>query len=89
MALADRRAEPVSSYLPAGCRGNSLPVVGISALSRYLGHVEDDAVFVVVSGRFAIAADCPFEVSRLEAGTGHLPSRQVQCAATLYPANPQ
>ncbi len=56
MAPADRRAELVSSYLLACYFGNSLPVVGIAALSRYLGHAWANAVFAAVSTLLAIVA---------------------------------
>ncbi|MDR6495180.1 MFS family permease [Paraburkholderia terricola] len=56
MAPADRRAELVSSYLVACYTGNSLPVVGIAALSRYLGHIGANMVFAAVSVVLAIVA---------------------------------
>jgi MFS family permease len=48
IAPAERRAEIVSSYLIAAYLGNSLPVVGIGALSQVSGSARADGAFAVM-----------------------------------------
>jgi hypothetical protein len=56
IAPADRRAGTVSSYLVVCFIGNSVPVIGVGALTVAVGSVMADTVFATVTGLIAIAA---------------------------------
>jgi MFS family permease len=56
IAPGDRRAEVLSAYLLCCYSGNSLPAVGVSVLSRQLGHLWADVVFAIVSAVLALIA---------------------------------
>jgi predicted MFS family arabinose efflux permease len=56
IAPPERRAEVVSSYFVACFVGNSLPVIGIGALSAVWGSLAAMGVFAAIIGAFALAA---------------------------------
>jgi hypothetical protein len=56
IAPGDRRAEVLSAYLLCCYSGNSLPAVGVSVLSRQMGHLWANVVFAGVSAALALIA---------------------------------
>ena len=56
IAPGDRRAEVLSAYLLCCYSGNSLPAVGVSVLSRQVGHLWANIVFAGVSAALALIA---------------------------------
>lgn len=71
VAPADRRAEVISSYLAVIYLSNSLPIIGIGALSSYTGHLVAVIVFaaliaLIVSANLMAALLAP-TVSHLKA----------------------
>jgi MFS family permease len=56
IAPEERRAEVVSTYLVSGFIGNSLPIIGVGALSAWLGSVWAGTIFAGTIGAFALVA---------------------------------
>jgi MFS family permease len=56
IAPPDHRAGTVSSYLVVCFTGNSVPVIGVGALTMAVGSVMADTVFAVVTALIAISA---------------------------------
>jgi MFS family permease len=56
IAPAERRAEVLSAYLLCCYSGNSLPAVGVSVLSRQIGHLWANVIFAAVSAALALVA---------------------------------
>jgi energy-converting hydrogenase Eha subunit E len=56
IAPAERRAEVLSAYLLCCYSGNSLPAVGVSVLSRQIGHLWANVIFAAVSAALALIA---------------------------------
>jgi MFS family permease len=56
IAPDERRAEVLSAYLLCCYSGNSLPAVGVSVLSRQIGHLWANVIFAAVSAALALIA---------------------------------
>jgi hypothetical protein len=56
IALQDRRAEIVSSYLICAFAGNSLPVIGIGVISTLAGPADASLAFAAIIVIFALLA---------------------------------